>query len=54
MARALPKNMYNFRSRGQIKVKGVTHEMETFLLPLSSPKRNSGFGTQTVTVQTAF
>jgi hypothetical protein len=54
MARILPKNMYNIKSRGQIKIKGVNHEMETFLLPLSSPKRNSGFGSQTVTVQTQF
>ncbi|KAI6170787.1 Adenylate cyclase type 1 [Aphelenchoides bicaudatus] len=54
MARALPKNMYNCQSRGAIKVKGVKHEMETFLLPLSSPKRNSGFGTQAVTLHTAF
>lgn len=50
MARVLPKNMYNIQSCGQIKVKGVLHEMETFLLPLGSTKRNS----QTVTVHAAF
>ncbi|KAI6198439.1 Adenylate cyclase type 1 [Aphelenchoides besseyi] len=53
MSRVLPKHMYKLKSRGMIKVKGVANEMETFLLPLNT-KRNSGFGSQTVIVHSAF
>ncbi|CAD5224016.1 unnamed protein product [Bursaphelenchus okinawaensis] len=47
MAAALPKNQYRVQSRGLIRVKGVKHEMETFLLPLAT-KRNSGFTGTTI------